>query len=154
MRDAKESVRKRVLCIKFVWHINATLHKNLNHLQEQSCRDDSLDLARPCQDTGRSEPGQTVRLISCTFFLDCLYLDGSSYTGNMSVTLSGIPCQSWSQQCPHRHTMNNTYPELNRAHNFCRNPQSSGTRPWCFTTDRDKRWEYCDVPKCMPGMWS
>ena len=91
-------------------------------------------------------------ILTIIFLLDCLYLDGSSYTGNMFVTASGIPCQSWTEQCPHRHTMNDTYPELNLAQNFCRNPQSSGKKPWCFTTDRNKRWEYCDVPKCIPGM--
>ncbi|XP_028399006.1 uncharacterized protein LOC114522508 isoform X2 [Dendronephthya gigantea] len=90
---------------------------------------------------------------------DCLYLNGSSYHGNISVTASGIPCQSWTEQCPHRHTMNTTYPELNNAKNYCRNPKNSGQRPWCFTTDRNKRWEYCDIPKCTPvhgnyGNWS
>ncbi|XP_028399009.1 uncharacterized protein LOC114522509 isoform X2 [Dendronephthya gigantea] len=90
---------------------------------------------------------------------DCLYLNGSSYNGNISVTASGIPCQSWTEQCPHRHTMNTTYPELNNAKNYCRNPKNSGQRPWCFTTDRKKRWEYCDIPKCTPvhgnyGNWS
>ncbi|XP_028399567.1 plasminogen-like, partial [Dendronephthya gigantea] len=81
---------------------------------------------------------------------DCLYLNGSSYHGNISVTDSGTPCQSWTEQCPHRHTMNTTYPELNNAKNYCRNPKNSGKRPWCFTTDRNKRWEYCDIPKCIP----
>ncbi|CAB4007052.1 Tyrosine- kinase transmembrane receptor ROR2, partial [Paramuricea clavata] len=90
---------------------------------------------------------------------DCLYLNGSSYHGNISMTASGISCQSWTEQCPHRHTMNKTYPELNKAKNYCRNPQNSGQRPWCFTTDRNKRWEYCDIPKCIPvdgsyGNWS
>jgi hypothetical protein len=86
------------------------------------------------------------------FLVECLYLNGSSYHGNISVTASGIPCQSWTEQCPHRHSMNNTYPELNNAENYCRNPQNSGQRPWCFTTDRNKRWEYCDIPKCIPGI--
>ena len=85
------------------------------------------------------------------FIAACLYLDGSDYHGNISVTASGIPCQSWTEQCPHRHTMNKTYPELNVAKNYCRNPRGSGQRPWCFTTDRSKRWEYCDIPKCIPG---
>ncbi|XP_028414636.1 plasminogen-like [Dendronephthya gigantea] len=94
-----------------------------------------------------------------TPILDCLYLNGSSYHGNISVTASGIPCQSWTEQCPHRHTMNTMYPELNNAKNYCRNPKNSGQRPWCFTTDRNKRWEYCDIPKCTPvhgnyGNWS
>ncbi|XP_028399014.1 uncharacterized protein LOC114522512 [Dendronephthya gigantea] len=90
---------------------------------------------------------------------DCLFLNGSSYNGNISVTASGIPCQSWTEQCPHRHTMNTTYSYLNNAKNYCRNPQNSGKRPWCFTTDRNKRWEYCDIPKCIKvdgnyGNWS
>ncbi|XP_028418128.1 A disintegrin and metalloproteinase with thrombospondin motifs adt-1-like [Dendronephthya gigantea] len=90
---------------------------------------------------------------------DCLYLNGSSYHGNISVTAAGITCQSWTEQCPHRHTMNTTYPELNNAKNYCRNPKNSGQRPWCFTTDWNKRWEYCDIPKCSPvdghyGKWS
>ncbi|CAB4035413.1 partial, partial [Paramuricea clavata] len=80
---------------------------------------------------------------------DCVYLDGSSYYGNISVTASNIPCQTWTDQCPHRHTMNKTYPELNNANNYCRNPQNSGKQPWCFTTDKNKRWEYCDIPKCI-----
>ena len=84
--------------------------------------------------------------------LDCLYLNGSSYLGNISVTTSGLRCQSWTEQCPHRHTMDTTYPELNNAKNYCRNPRNSGQRPWCFTTDRKKRWEYCDIPKCTPGI--
>ena len=48
--------------------------------------------------------------------------------------------------------MNKTYPELNNAKNYCRNPQNSGQRPWCFTTNKKKRWEYCDIPKCIPGI--
>ena len=84
-------------------------------------------------------------------FSDCLYADGSSYQGNISVTSSGIPCQSWTTQCPHRHTMVTTYPELKYARNYCRNPRGSGQRPWCFTSDSVKRWEYCDIPNCSSG---
>ena len=42
--------------------------------------------------------------------------------------------------------------ELKYAKNYCRNPKNSKQRPWCYTTNRTKRWEYCDVPKCTPGM--
>ncbi|XP_028416142.1 plasminogen-like, partial [Dendronephthya gigantea] len=100
-----------------------------------------------------------LTIVGTSANIDCLYLNGSSYNGNISVTSSGIPCQSWTEQCPHRHTMNTTYPELNNAKNYCRNPKNSGQRPWCFTTDRNKRWEYCEIPKCTPvdgnyGNWS
>ncbi|XP_028399013.1 uncharacterized protein LOC114522511 [Dendronephthya gigantea] len=101
----------------------------------------------------------TIQAPEWTTNADCLYLNGSSYNGNISVTASGILCQPWTEQCPHRHTMNTTYPELNDAKNYCRNPKNSGQRPWCFTTDRNKRWEYCDIPRCTPvhgnyGNWS
>ena len=29
-----------------------------------------------------------------------------------------------------------------------RNPSNSNGGPWCYTTDPDKRWEYCDIPTC------
>ena len=48
--------------------------------------------------------------------------------------------------------MVSTYPELKNASNNCRNPRGSGQRPWCFTSNKDKRWEYCDIPNnCLPG---
>ena len=31
--------------------------------------------------------------------------------------------------------------------NYCRNPDDE-PEPWCYTTDSDKRWEYCGIPKC------
>lgn len=31
--------------------------------------------------------------------------------------------------------------------NYCRNPDNE-RRPWCYTTDPDTRWEYCNVTRC------
>jgi hypothetical protein len=31
--------------------------------------------------------------------------------------------------------------------NYCRNPDGE-PRPWCFTTDPNRRWELCDIPRC------
>ncbi|XP_048579992.1 tyrosine-protein kinase Mer [Nematostella vectensis] len=91
---------------------------------------------------------ETDKLLSS----DCYYGEGVGYRGNISVTKSGITCQSWSSQCPHRHYHNSTqYPELVNAANFCRNPGGMGPDgPWCYTTNMSMRWEYCDVPKCPP----
>ena len=38
---------------------------------------------------------------------------------------------------------------LNRdlRRNFCRNPDGDRT-PWCYTTDPQTRWEYCNLAKC------
>lgn len=32
--------------------------------------------------------------------------------------------------------------------NFCRNPDELSDGPWCYTTDPNTRWEYCDIPSC------
>ncbi|EDO39763.1 predicted protein [Nematostella vectensis] len=84
--------------------------------------------------------------------IDCYYGEGVGYHGNINVTKSGISCQPWSSQCPHRHYHNSTqYTELINASNFCRNPGGMGPDgPWCYTTNMMVRWEYCDVPKCPP----
>merc|ERR1719430_2304357 len=50
---------------------------------------------------------------------------GEDYEGNVAKTVSGLECQKWSEQKPHEH---------------------KGV--WCYTTDKNKRWELCDVPKC------
>ena len=31
-------------------------------------------------------------------------------------------------------------------HNYCRNPDDE-KGAWCYTTDPDHRWEYCDCPE-------
>ena len=65
--------------------------------------------------------------------------------GTLTVTKSGKTCQKWTTQDPHEH---NNSPEEKPDeglgdHNFCRNPDNEAG-PWCYTTDPDTRWEYCD----------
>jgi len=75
---------------------------------------------------------------------DCIASeDGSNYQGEVSKTKSGLKCQKWSKQTPHKHDY-----YRNEEGNYCRNPNSSGKKPWCYTADPDKRWEYCDIPLC------
>merc|ERR1719253_95335 len=33
-------------------------------------------------------------------------------------------------------------------HNYCRNPGGKKEKPWCYTVDPAKDWEFCEVPKC------
>lgn len=40
-----------------------------------------------------------------------------------------------------------SYPEKDLKMNYCRNPDGE-LRPWCFTTSPNKRWEYCNIPRC------
>ena len=71
--------------------------------------------------------------------------DGSDYAGTVAVTASGRVCQRWDSQEPHGHEFSDL-PE-----NYCRNPDSEDWA-WCYTTDEDERWEFCDaaedVPRC------
>ena len=67
------------------------------------------------------------------------------------MTVSGRSCQRWDSQSPHRHRNDKArkFPDntVSDAANFCRNPDN-GSGPWCYTTDPDQRWEYCEVPPC------
>ncbi|XP_023664282.1 muscle, skeletal receptor tyrosine-protein kinase [Paramormyrops kingsleyae] len=105
-------------------------------------------------------PSQKDDLTACTAvpFVDlkkdqittkCYADRGQFYQGTVSVTLSGVPCQRWSQQDPHTHRLSpEVIPELRNAENHCRNPGGENERPWCFTSNPYLRWEYCDVPRC------
>lgn len=41
-----------------------------------------------------------------------------------------------------------TYPDASLESNFCRNPDGKDGGAYCFTTDPDTPWEYCNVPYC------
>uniref|UniRef100_A0A8C0W620 Kringle domain-containing protein n=1 Tax=Castor canadensis TaxID=51338 RepID=A0A8C0W620_CASCN len=43
------------------------------------------------------------------------------------------------------------FPNKNLKMNYCRNPDGE-PRPWCFTTDPNRRWELCDIPRCR-NLW-
>ena len=70
---------------------------------------------------------------------------GASYLGRMNVTTGGRSCQVWAAQQPHQHTVGTELGE----HNYCRNPNEQTSGVWCYTTDPDKRLEYCSVPICV-----
>ena len=77
---------------------------------------------------------------------------GEEYSGTLSRTPSGNTCQRWDTDTPHQRTSaardpanytGGVFPE-----NFCHNASGRYAKPWCYTTDPNKRWEYCDVPMC------
>jgi len=76
---------------------------------------------------------------------------GLQYGGSKQTTINGRTCQKWNSQAPHSHSLTDiilvTYGEEDVDTNFCRNVDHMA-RPWCFTTDPDQRWEYCDIPTC------
>ncbi len=89
------------------------------------------------------------------FFPECkVTRGGHEYGGKISRTRSGRTCQRWDTTVPHLHDYSQSacqFPDdtVSDAANYCRNPDSDEHGgPWCFTTDPDTRWEYCDIPMC------
>ena len=81
---------------------------------------------------------------------------GYEYIGTISQTYTGKTCQAWTAQTPHV----NPYKYMpylfhdgsaTNAQNYCRNPGQDKAHPWCYTTDPNTAWEYCDVPYCTSG---
>ena len=86
----------------------------------------------------------------CFFYTDigCYSGSGVNYRGSARVTSSGVTCQSWSSQSPHKHFFSPLdFPQLT-SHNFCRNPGAQEAAPWCYTTDPLLRKEECAIPRC------
>uniref|UniRef100_A0A8C2WPB7 Plasminogen n=1 Tax=Cyclopterus lumpus TaxID=8103 RepID=A0A8C2WPB7_CYCLU len=81
---------------------------------------------------------------------DCKAGNGDTYRGPTSITILGVTCQAWSAQSPHQHTSFTTqsHPTRGLEGNKCRNPDGDVNGPWCYTTDRNKKWDYCQIPDC------
>ncbi|XP_019636271.1 PREDICTED: uncharacterized protein LOC109478901 [Branchiostoma belcheri] len=70
------------------------------------------------------------------------------YTNNPLVRAGARLCQRWDSQSPHSHTHTpQAHPDAGLEENFCRNPDNK-ERPWCYTTDGTRRWDYCNVMEC------
>nr|BDS91678.1 prothrombin [Heterodontus japonicus] len=79
----------------------------------------------------------------------CYQEIGSNYKGNISLTISGRQCQSWSSNYPHLPKYNPvTYNQSDLIDNLCRNPNNSQTGPWCYTKDPKVQTEACYIPRC------
>ncbi|KFQ30229.1 Plasminogen, partial [Merops nubicus] len=81
---------------------------------------------------------------------DCINGNGKDYRGTVAKTGTGRTCQEWSSQKPHSHKYFTpvTHPRAGLDKNYCRNPDGDIHGVWCFTTDPEKTWEYCEIPRC------
>ncbi|VDI19506.1 plasminogen, partial [Mytilus galloprovincialis] len=70
---------------------------------------------------------------------------GKNYTGTISKTRFGNTCQPWSSLTPYTHRFS---VKMEDHENYCRNPDNEEYGPWCYTTNPDVRWEFCDIPYC------
>ncbi|VDI82640.1 apolipoprotein(a) [Mytilus galloprovincialis] len=76
---------------------------------------------------------------------DCLLsATGKDYIGTLSKTKYGKTCQRWDSSSPHSHT----YHTYDNDENYCRNTLGDEPLPWCYTTDPNDRWDFCEIPHC------
>ena len=83
-----------------------------------------------------------------------LKTENEPYTGTVSITNNGIPCQAWASSYPQQHSRNKnryfpTDGSVHAAKNYCR---SFGDLldgiPLCFTTHPDILWGKCALRIC------
>ncbi|CAM9358488.1 unnamed protein product [Lampetra fluviatilis] len=117
-------------------------------LEENFCRNADEDDGGPwCYTTDPELRFESCNIKQCSDD-PCLVCIGQSYRGFVEYTESGRRCQRWDAQNPHKHQFNpSNYPKFSLDDNYCRNPNGR-SRPWCFTTDKDVEWEYCNIKKC------
>ncbi|KFP33161.1 Plasminogen, partial [Colius striatus] len=108
-----------------------------DHMQEPIPNDSS---ARTAQNIG----------LTTLMTSDCIHGNGKDYRGTVAKTARGRTCQEWSSQKPHIHKYFTplTHPRAGLDKNYCRNPDGDVNGVWCFTTDPEKKWEYCEIPRC------
>ena len=76
------------------------------------------------------------------------------YTGTVSVTNNGIPCQAWASSSPHSHKYNENryFPadgSVQAAKNYCRSIKAAENGfPFCYTTNPDVRRGRCTLQIC------
>ncbi|XP_037376584.1 plasminogen isoform X1 [Talpa occidentalis] len=116
-------------------------------LEENYCRNPDNDPDGPwCYTTDPDLRYDFCNIPQCED--ECMHCSGEHYVGKISKTMSGIECQAWDSQTPHAHGyLPSKFPSKNLKMNYCRNPDGE-PRPWCFTTNPQKRWEFCDIPRC------
>ncbi|XP_063401743.1 receptor-type tyrosine-protein phosphatase kappa-like isoform X3 [Mytilus trossulus] len=85
----------------------------------------------------------------CQLSNNCFYNgQAKNYMGTKAVTDNLYTCQRWETQEPHRHSYTVTdFPDKTMPDNYCRTTQDSA-RPWCYTTNKDQRWEHCNINNC------
>ncbi|XP_028680855.1 hepatocyte growth factor-like protein isoform X1 [Erpetoichthys calabaricus] len=119
-----------------------------NGLEENYCRNPDGDMNGPwCYTTDPTVRYESCKITSCEEEV-CMTCNGEDYRGHVDHTATGLECQRWDLQHPHKHPYHpEKYPEKNLQDNYCRNPDASPS-PWCYTTDPKVVRKDCKIPKC------
>ncbi|XP_029532643.1 plasminogen [Oncorhynchus nerka] len=116
----------------------------------EKCPTPPKPTSKPDQPDKPDKPDQPKPTPDQTPLDDCKVGNGGTYRGPTSMTMLGVTCQRWSSQSPHQHSSFNpeSHPDKGLESNNCRNPDNDVNGPWCYTTDRNKKWDYCQIPDC------
>merc|ERR1719272_1641302 len=84
--------------------------------------------------------------------------DGRSYRGLVSMTTSGRTCKKWTDTDKGSNVVADVFDDDGTIswgngmgnHNYCRNPNTEQTTPWCYTMDPTVEKEECEIKEC-PG---
>ncbi|XP_063296779.1 hepatocyte growth factor-like protein isoform X1 [Pelobates fuscus] len=128
------------------------------HLDDNYCRNPDSSEMPWCYTTDPNMEREYCKITKCTekqrtphlqVTSNCFKERGEGYRGRASFTTSGIPCQRWDSQTPHKHRFTpEKYPCKGLDENYCRNPDGSEA-PWCFTTNPNMRIAYCfQIKRC------
>lgn len=117
-------------------------------LRENFCRNPDNATSGPwCFTTDPVIRLQACGIPQCSE-VECVSCNGERYRGPMDHTESGRECQRWDLDEPHTHHYHpKRYTDKGLKDNYCRNPNGRH-RPWCYTTDPNVPWEYCNIKQC------
>ncbi|NXM02463.1 PLMN protein, partial [Tyrannus savana] len=102
----------------------------------------------PCDGREQEIAGMNNVPLQVPLTEECYRGKGQSYRGTTSITASGKKCQAWNSMFPHWHEKTpDKFPDADLRDNYCRNPDGDNS-PWCFTTDPNTLWEYCNLKRC------
>uniref|UniRef100_H2XJQ9 Kringle domain-containing protein n=1 Tax=Ciona intestinalis TaxID=7719 RepID=H2XJQ9_CIOIN len=77
---------------------------------------------------------------------------GYSYRGRVNTTIGNLTCQRWNSSFPNNHYFSpSDITAAGLEDNYCRNPDMSDM-PWCYVTNSNKIWEYCNITACPPNV--
>ena len=77
---------------------------------------------------------------------DGLFSRALPYCDEVNVTKTGRQCQHWSSDYPHSVKY---WPKL-FDHNNCAQADRRDPKPFCYTIDKNTRWEYCNCKVRKP----
>ena len=92
------------------------------------------------------------RSLFCSLHTTRLLAGSAALTRSLVCSLRSLP-RSWDSELLDSYffcvfsILAHSVPAEDLRENFCRNPDNGQKGPWCYTTDPDKRFEYC-LPKC------